>query len=54
MNRPKTHIVQSRYVARDGKPRVYVKDHPQPLLCDETVQEGDAVVIQGSRAERPQ
>ena len=54
MNRQRTHTVINAYRGRDGQPRVYVKDHPQPLLCDETVQEGDAVVIQGSRAERPQ
>ena len=53
MNRPKTHTVLSYYRARDGKTRVYVKDHPLPLLCDEPVSEGDAVVIDNGRAVRP-
>ena len=53
MNRQRTHTVLSSYRARDGKTRVYVKDHPLPLLCDELLNEGDSVVIVGDRAERP-
>lgn len=53
MTRPQTHTVQSSYIGRDGQSRVYVKDHPIPLLCDEPVNEGDAVVIVRDRAERP-
>lgn len=54
MNRQRTHTVINAYRGRDGQSRVYVKDHPLPLLCDEPVSEGDAVVIVGNRAERPQ
>lgn len=50
----KTHTVVSAYLGRDGQARVYVKDRPQPLLTDDLLSEGDAVVIRGDRAERPQ
>ena len=49
----KTHTVVSAYLGRDGQARVYVKDRPQPLLTDELLTEGDAVLIRGDRAERP-
>lgn len=49
----KTHTVVSAYVGRDGQARVYVKDHHTPFLCDEPLNEGDAVVIDGNRAIRP-
>ncbi|WP_404415482.1 hypothetical protein [Brevundimonas vesicularis] len=53
MNRQRTHTVINAYRGRDGQSRVYVKDHPLPLLCDELLNEGDSVVIVGDRAERP-
>lgn len=48
-----THTVQSGYIARDGKPRVFVKGRPLPLLADEAFAEGSAVVIIGNKAQRP-
>lgn len=51
--KPRNHTVINAYRGRDGQSRVYVKDHPLPLLCDDPVNEGDAVVIVGDRAERP-
>jgi membrane protein implicated in regulation of membrane protease activity len=48
----KSYTVVSAYTGRDGKTRVYVKDHPLPLLCEEPLNEGDAVVIVGQKAER--
>lgn len=53
MTRPQTHTVQQAYRGRDGKPRCYVKGHTPPLFTDEILNEGDAVVIRGNRAERP-
>ena len=48
-----TFTVQSAYVGRDGQPRCYVKNRDTPLLTDTLLNEGDAVVIRGDRAERP-
>lgn len=48
----KTYTVETGYVGRDGKPRVFVKDHPKPLECDEPIPVGAAVVIVGNRAVR--
>lgn len=48
-----TFIVQSAYVGRDGQPRCYVKNRVTPLLTETLLNEGDAVVIVGDRAERP-
>lgn len=53
MSRPQTMIVQSAYKGRDGQTRVYVKGHPLPLLCDEPLEEGAAVVIRDGKAVRP-
>jgi hypothetical protein len=50
--KPKTHTVVTAYVGRDGKQRVYVKDHASPLLTDELLVEGDAVRIDKDRAVR--
>lgn len=50
---PRTHTVQQAYRGRDGKPRCYVKGHTLPLFTDEILNEGDAVMIRGNRAERP-
>ena len=46
----RTHTVESGYVGRDGKSRVFVKGHPRPLECDEPLPEGAAVVIVGGKA----
>lgn len=48
-----TFTVQSAYVGRDGQPRCYVKNRVTPLLTETLLNEGDAVVIVGDRAERP-
>lgn len=53
MSRPQTHIVQSAYKGRDGLHRVYVKGQQNPLLCDQPLEEGAAVVIKGGKAVRP-
>ena len=45
-----TYIVESTYVGRDGKPRVFVKNNPLPFHTDEPLSEGDAVVLIGSKA----
>lgn len=46
----RTHIIESGYVGRDGQPRVFVKGHNKPLLCDEPLPEGTAVIIIGDKA----
>lgn len=53
MSRPQTHTVLNAYKGRDGKPRVYLKNHPSPLLCDEPLEEGAAVIIRDGKAVRP-
>lgn len=53
MSRLQTFIVLNAYVGRDGQTRVYLKNHPVPLLCDEAFEEGAAVVIRDGRAVRP-
>lgn len=50
--KPRTHTVTGGYVSRDGKRRVYVKDHPLPLECDEALEDGAAVRIEGRKAVR--
>lgn len=53
MSRPQTHTVLNAYVGRDGQTRVYLKNHPVPLLCDEPLEEGASVVIRDGKAVRP-
>lgn len=59
MNRSRTHTVESAYVGRDNIPRCYLRDHASvcghtlPLITDTLLNEGDAVVVVGNRAERP-
>jgi len=48
-----THTVQSGYIARDGKPRVFVKGRALPLLADEALPEGTSIIIVGNKAVRP-
>ena len=48
-----THTVISGYLARDGKPRVFLKSHALPVPADEAFPEGTAVVIRDGKAVRP-
>lgn len=48
-----TQTVESAYMGRDGKPRCFVKGGALPLYTEELLNEGDAVVVRGNRAERP-
>lgn len=48
MMRSRSHTVETAYVGRDGQPR----GHALPLFTDTLLSEGDAVVIQGTRAVR--
>lgn len=48
-----TKTVESAYMGRDGKPRCFVKGNALPLFTDELLNEGDAVIVQGNRAVRP-
>lgn len=45
---PKTHTVESAYTGLDNIHRVYVKGHALPLMTDEPLNEGDAVVIRAT------
>lgn len=60
MSPTKTYSVESAYVGHDKQPRCYVrvdrKDRTNagPYLTDQLLSEGDAVVINGGRAERAQ
>lgn len=48
-----TKTVESAYMGRDGKPRCFVKGGALPLYTDELLNEVDAVIVRGNRAERP-
>lgn len=47
-----TKTVESAYMGRDGKPRCFVKGNALPLFSDELLNEGDAVIVRGNRAEK--
>lgn len=47
-----TYTVVAAFVTGDGQYRVCVRGHHMSLLADESIKEGDAVVIVGDRAER--
>lgn len=47
-----TKTVESAYMGRDGKPRCFVKGNALPLYTDELLNEGDAVIVCGNRAEK--
>lgn len=52
MNTQHTKTVEKAYRGRDRLPRVYVKGHALPLFTDELLNEGDAVIVRGNRAEK--
>lgn len=53
MNARQTQTVQSAYVGRDGKPRCFVRGGILPLYTETLLNEGDAVIVRGQTAERP-
>lgn len=48
-----TKTVERAYVGRDQQPRVFLRGEPaKPYLTDELLNEGDAVIVRGNRAEK--
>lgn len=49
-----TKTVERAYVGRDKLTRVFLRGEPtKPYLTEELLTEGDAVVVRGDRAARP-
>lgn len=53
MSAQHTKTVERAYIGRDKQPRVFLRGEPAtPYLTEELLNEGDAVIVQGNRAEK--